>query len=559
MFQLNHFAEQILQTLIHDQIDYGCVAPGSRSTPFAQALARQKEFKDFVHFDERSLGFHALGYARATKKCAPIFITSGSALANLFPAVVEAFQDQIPLLIFSADRPFELRDCSSNQTMDQIKFFHQYVLWHQDLPLFDKTLSSSFIPSVVRQALIKAQKGPVHLNCQFREPFFEMNKTKAVVSFENTFFPLASKVQKQLKAPPFFSYDQKGVILCGRKISQEEFLLIHSLAQKLNWPIFLDVLSFGRWGDFSHTLPLCELLLQAMPNLSFEVCVHFGGPIQSKVLLKWMSQTPFKEYHQVHEEEKILDPNRLPHYLHPLSPVDFCSQLLNHLSLETTSSICPLKNEHDQLKAQLKKSLNDFSEQSLVFHLIQSYRKERVFFTGASLPIRHLSQFCFSSFRHQVYSNRGVSGIDGNLSTAFGLSQGLDLPLTVLVGDLTFLYDLNALAQLRDLKHPIDLIVINNSGGGIFSYLPIQEDKKAHTRYFQTPHSFDLASISRSFGIKAYQPNTLKDFTSLLCEKSSFSRLIELKVEAQNSYQKQQQLLKECLACLSKPALQMAP
>ncbi len=559
MFQLNYFAKQIIKTLLDYQINYGCLAPGSRSTPFAQVIAREEKFKDFIHFDERSLGFHALGYARGAQKCAPIFITSGSSLANLFPAVVEAFQDRVPLLIFSADRPIELRDCSSNQTIDQTKFFHQYALWHQDLPLYDYSLPDSFIPSLIRHALIKCEKGPVHLNCQFREPFFEYKEkndlaSSLTFSFKNANF-LKSKIEKKLIQPPYFSSAQKGLILCGRKTSKQEFLAIHTLAQQLNWPIFPDILSFGRWGNFSQTLPLFELLLQTHPHLSFDVILHFGGPMQSKTLLNWLDSQPFKEYHQVNEEEKIVDPNRLPHEIHPLSPLDFCSQLLSLNDTQNENNFNWIKELHAKIQRTLEKELHDFTEQSLCQHIVNAYRQKRVFFVGASLPIRHLSQFSFSSFEHQIYSNRGASGIDGNLSTAFGLSQALDHSLTLLVGDLTFLYDLNALAQLRDLKHSLDIIVLNNSGGGIFSYLPIRQDTQAHKKYFHTPHSFDLSMLAQPFGIEVHQPKSIEALNALLQKTTSCARLIELCVNSEITYQKHKFLTLKCQECFSNASL----
>ncbi|MCA9399406.1 MAG: 2-succinyl-5-enolpyruvyl-6-hydroxy-3-cyclohexene-1-carboxylic-acid synthase, partial [Candidatus Omnitrophica bacterium] len=172
------WASLIIEELIRCGVDYFCISPGSRSTPLAVAVANHKKARSFIHFDERGSAFHALGYAAAAKKAACVITTSGTAVANLFPAVIETAKKKLPLIILTADRPPELRFTGANQTIDQVKIFGDYTNWFFDMPAPSTDCAPEFILTSIDQAVAKANgypKGPVHLNCMFREPLAPLN------------------------------------------------------------------------------------------------------------------------------------------------------------------------------------------------------------------------------------------------------------------------------------------------------------------------------------------------------------------------------------------------
>jgi 2-succinyl-5-enolpyruvyl-6-hydroxy-3-cyclohexene-1-carboxylate synthase len=550
----NLCAKVILEELIRHHIRYFCLAPGSRITPFSHALAYEKECEDFIHFDERGLGFHALGYAKATGKPAPIFITSGSALANLFPAVVEAYQSQIPLLIFSADRPYELRDCEANQTLDQVKFFHKYALWEQDLPLFESSYSIDFLASTVAFALHKAQKGPVHINCQFREPFFNPISAPSYPSWshQKKAHTTYSGAKTTLLENPQLDPSKKGIIICGRETTKEEFKAIEKLSIQMNWPIFPDILSYGRLGVSANVISYFDLIFKNYPALEIESVLHFKNAYLSKSLLVFLEKCNLISYAVVSDSERRVNTLHHPTTYYEVSISSFCEQV--------KFSSDPISKEYLMEWQDCNKTVEDYlekKEQSLdlvtepfsIREILGHSKEEDLFFIASSMPIRDAQAFSKSEFSPKIYSNRGVSGIDGNLATAFGLSQGHDLPIQVIIGDTSCLYDLNSLAQIEELRHPPTLFVLNNSGGGIFSFLPIAKETKIIKRYFQAEHSYHFEEIAKQFNFTYFNLKTKRDLQNFLKQRVNQPTLVEIETQVEENVLLHRQI-NEDLQCL---------
>ncbi len=536
MSEYNLRARVLIEELLRLGVDYFCLAPGSRVTPFTHAIAYNKACEDFIHFDERGLAFHALGYGKALGRPAPLFITSGSSLANIFPAIIEAYQSQTPMMIFSADRPYEERECRSNQTIDQVKFFHRYVRLHHDLPLFDKGTSFDFLASTIDHAYFQSLKGPVHLNCQFREPFLTKDSLCDLNNYQNwkekrlphtVFFPK----KKSLVKTPSIDPSKRGVIICGRGVTPSEFKSILKLAKEIRWPILPDIISHGRFGFKSPVIPYFDLILKNDPHLEIESVLHFKDAFTSKALLKDLKKRDLHSYQVVTDLEINIDPNLKPSEYYDTDIETFCSQLelakdpIEESLLESWA----LKNNriHGYLDSffQLNSSM---SEPFTMRHAFEVSKPHDLFYIGASMPIRDALAFGFAAHPLQVYSNRGASGIDGNLSSAFGLSQALDQPITLIIGDLTLLHDLNSLAQVNDLKHAPKIIVLNNSGGGIFSFLPIAKDPKILKRYFQTEHSFNFEYAAKQFNLDYLNPRNFSDLSDCLQKENKTPLLIEV-------------------------------
>jgi len=212
------YAKQIVSHLVQQGVRHVCISPGSRSTPLAYAFSQEEKLEKLIHFDERGAGFYAYGYAKASKTPVVLLVTSGTAVANLFPAVMEAFEDEVPLIVITADRPPELRDCGANQTSDQVKIFGDHVRWYFEIPCPDTAIPSGFIGSTIAQAIYRATqspKGPVHLNCLFREPFLSDSDQEFLPStyYEPTHHTLStSSIEQWAKK---LSSCERGVIIVG--------------------------------------------------------------------------------------------------------------------------------------------------------------------------------------------------------------------------------------------------------------------------------------------------------------------------------------------------------
>lgn len=551
----NLHAKIIIEELVRHQIKYFCLAPGSRVTPFTHSIAYHNDSEDFVHFDERGLGFHALGYAKAHQRVAPLFITSGSSLANLFPAVVEAYQSETPMLIFSADRPYELRDCGANQTMDQVNFFHKYAIWHQDLPLFEPTCSLDFLGSTVGLALHKSRKGPVHLNCQFREPFFEpleidgskYSSWQEQRKPHSVFFASKKVLSQKTQLDP----SKRGIIICGKETTPEEFESIKKLAHKLRWPILPDILSTGRFGHSSPVIPYFDLIFKNHPELEIESVLHFKDNYLSKPLLLHLDKQNLSSYTVVSDLEKRINPNHSKTDYYTCSIESFCKEV------EVTQP--PIKNSWlnfwEDLNSSIEIYLNakstelaSITEPFFMRSLLEQSNSQDLFFIASSRPIRDALSFG-SAHPLKIYSNRGVSGIDGNLATAFGLSQAHDQPISVVIGDTACLYDLNSLAMAHELQHSPTIWVVNNAGGGIFSFLPIAKDKKIMKRYFQAEHAYTFEKIAKQFDLEYFQPQTKQELFDIQKTKKIKPTLIEIRTEIEENVSLHKKMDQE-LKCL---------
>ncbi len=540
----NLTAHVIIEELIRLGVDYFCIAPGSRSTPLTYEIALRKELRDIVHYDERGLAFHALGYAKATKKPAVIIITSGSSLANVFPAVIEAHYSQTPLIILSADRPHELIDCGSNQAIDQTKFFHTYTTWHSDLPLCDENLPFSSICSTIDYAYAKAILGPVHLNCHFREPFLEDVKVKDEDEYKSwskkstpySHFSdqnFSSTLDAKLNLP------KKGAIILGKDVEESDLLSILDLARNLKYPIFPDILAPKSPLLLDQTVENYEAIIKAQNKLSFDCILQFGHAYLSKALLVRLKATPPAHYHIITKTLKRSDPNHLPSSTYVMTPNSFCKSLLKETPQEDSSwSSFWLKNDKTIstfLNSYFKNS-DTLTEPSTLQSTISCSKKDQAFYIASSMPIRDALTFGACPHPIKIFCNRGASGTDGNLATAFGISQGEDKPITIVIGDVAFLYDLNSLALIEEIQHPPTIIVINNLGCGVFSFLPIAERKEIFERYFHAKHSFEFEGAALQFHLDYFRPQTNAELKKLLSEKRSRGALIEVKTQASENF-----------------------
>lgn len=511
----------LLEELSRLGVEHICIAPGSRSTPLTLEADANPNFELHHHFDERGLGFLALGLAKASGQPVAIVVTSGTAVANLLPAVAEAHLTGEKLVLLTADRPIELVASGANQAIVQSGIFSSHTLTQLDLPAPTEPLALSWLLTSVDDVLWQQQikGGPVHINCPFPEPLYTSelidysdyftdhlctwNENASVYCTRTSFNP-ASISKGELSRIS----DKCGVIILGQ-LSLPEAQLALQVAQQLKWPVFCDPQSgvSSAWAHFDLWLQ-DERLRQQLQQC--DCVVQISSRIVSKRLNAWL-----KEQVSRHAAEYIYcspssDRNNQYHLPQQHWLVAYDELLMNWLDC---LSVTPLAINQDwarDLGQQLEKRVafidgqfereagkQPLNELNLV-HSITDWSANLDLFIGNSLIVRLVDMFSRLSDRN-VFTNRGASGIDGLLATAVGVQRFRNKPLVALLGDTSLLYDLNALALLAHQSLPLVVIVTNNDGGAIFDLLPVPDAQKANL--YQMPHGFDFFHAAKQFGL----------------------------------------------------------
>lgn len=540
---VNLWAQLVVEELIRLGVKLVCIAPGSRCTPLVAACARRPELEKIVCQDERSAAFCALGFAKATRVPAVVISTSGSAVANLFPAVVEASNDHVPLLVLTADRPPELRAVGANQTIDQAKIFGGYVRSFVDMPVPDEKVSLRFVLSTIDEAFAcstSLNPGPVHLNFMFREPFDldadeQWNRAllEPIANWASGCSPLGSRPHID-EVAQLLSYSESGVIVAGAIDDEEGEAAVLHLSEQIGWPLLPDVLSNLRFSDSTVVanfvdLALLDDRLSARPP---DVVLQFGGRLVSKRLHHFLDKGKSRAHVIVETYAERLDPACVAtHRLR--GPIGNIAQSLSTLMPKRDCASSRWIESSKLVEASLLEQRVDdsLSEISVARSLVAAMSEAQFLFCASSMPIRDLNMFgarCQNPPR--IYANRGASGIDGIISSACGVSKALKKRGVLLCGDLTFLYDTNGLSLLKSLETPLTIVVVNNQGGGIFTMLEVHKQKDIFTPYFDAEHQTDLSGLSSAYQIEFERVNELEHWHQVLAGLSSSThhRVIEV-------------------------------
>lgn len=491
-------------------IDHFFIAPGSRCTPLTLAVAARPAAKITQHFDERGLAFAALGYGRATGSPGVFICTSGTAVANALPAVVEAAMDKVPLLLFTADRPDELRGIGANQTIEQRHIFGGYPDLFLNMPV-PEDMSSTDDPDGIKfltkdlDRAIKQNHGLVHVNWMFREPF---TLTNTPVETPKAFVVGNSSSIPRVVDEVSVTLEGNTLIVVGNCMP-EEALEAKKLASHLNCPILSDVTS----GLGAGSLELSSEFKLPRPDS----ILHLGDRLTSKSWIRWTqdaSQTGSKFVH-ITPTGQVVNPadiKALERHQTPLA--DLASKVSAPVtSTEFRDAWEEAARERSQAIANTLEATEQFSEPAIA-HFIGKYCPRSMgLFLGNSMPIRDMDWFGIQPHDgvRDVAANRGASGIDGLIASAVGYASGLEKPTTLLLGDLSALHDLNSLALVARSPRPLIVVVINNHGGHIFDLLPIRESEHFE-RYFNTPHEFQFQGVAQTFGLKYERLTEMDDF-----------------------------------------------
>ncbi len=522
------WSKHIMSALRASGVRYLCLAPGSRSSPLVAAAA-ESDLEILVHFDERGLGFFALGLSKVRREPVVLLVTSGTAVGNLVPAIMEASHDDIPLIILSADRPPELRDCGANQTTDQVKLFGSFVRWQVDLACAETGLLS-YLSSTVCHAvsLAKKRKGPVQINCMLREPLLggtaiETPGEHGCLSEEGT----SQFWQERIEEIAYSLCDvEEGLVILGQDAPYEAI----SVAEALQWPLITDVTSSLR-GRSSCEIRYYEHLLKSFPPKAPQAILQFGRRLTSKTLMEFIKKSRPKPYYQVDHSFARFDPQHLVTRRFDVEPGPFARSLAKAIPQQSQR---PWLRLWQHLSAPIAEKIesvlqNSYSEPGVALALTQRARKS--VFLANSMPIRDMEAFFFPKFHSSpVYVNRGLSGIDGNIATCAGIAYASEAPLIATIGDLAFLHDLNSLATLQDASLPILFIVINNQGGGIFSFLPHLSQTAYFDRMVAYAHEYRFKAAAELFNIPYVAPTSHQEFISCLQQFENLPKMAILEL-----------------------------
>lgn len=520
---INHFwADLIVEELVRNGVTMFFIAPGSRSAPLVSAVVRNPTAQSVIHFDERGTAFAALGYGRATGRPAVWITTSGTAAANGLPAVVEAAQSGVPLMALTADRPHELRDTGANQAIDQIHLFGAYPRWFFDLPAPSPDIDPAFVLTTIDQAIHRATDvpaGPVHLNCPYREPLApdEDGATFPVVpsrwsdvdapytTFHRSESAPAPNVIARLRE--LLRATTRGLVVVGELRSRSDAQAIADLASDLKWPVVADITSQLRLGAagvpiISHPHFVCAARLEASGP---EVILRFGGPVSSKEILEYVDRSGARIV-SVSERPERRNPGHTLTEVVRTSTVAMCEALKGSAHRKTQPWLDEWGSASDRVVEYVRERLGAMdavSEPGVAASISRLLPEHHALFAASSMPIRDLDMFAHPQGPlRRVAANRGASGIDGTIASAFGYHLGSEAPMTILIGDLALLHDLNSLALLHG--RPVVVVAVNNGGGGIFHFLPIAAHANVFEPSFTSPHAWSFGHAAAMFGI-AYE------------------------------------------------------
>jgi 2-succinyl-5-enolpyruvyl-6-hydroxy-3-cyclohexene-1-carboxylate synthase len=531
----------VIEELVRCGVTTLCISPGSRSAPLVIAAAENTRACTLIHTDERGAAFYAMGYAKATGRPAALICTSGTAVANYFPAVIEASQSAVPLLILSGDRPLELRDTRSPQTINQVNIFGDYLRWHFDLPAPDTAVSPSFLLTTVDQAVYRAVSrpaGPVQINCQFREPLISDREKECWDTYLSVLYPW------QKRGGPFTTYaksesipsleevdrirerigsSKNGLLIAGQLSAGTDKEAIIRLASELGWPLLADINSGIRFvcsaSEGAHNViahyDLYLRMEKFRKKFSPDLILHMGGMPVSKSLNQYIEES-CAEYVVVNTHPFRQDPMSRVTQRIEANAARFALQLSERIQKTPSGLTGPFCRADEISRTVIRDSvlpLDDMREWAVAHIVFEAVAEDSGIYLSNSLPVREADAFAACSHKRlAIGCNRGANGIDGTIASAVGFAGGSNRATTLLVGDLAVLHDINSLALIKKIEVPVTIVVLNNDGGGIFSFLPVAQLTEHFETCFATPHGLKFNKAAELFGLPYESPESLSSF-----------------------------------------------
>lgn len=478
--------KQILEAGVSDVV----ISPGSRNAPLSLAFYQASKrglINLHVRIDERTAAFFALGIAKASGRPVPIVCTSGTAVANYHPAVLEASHTNLPLLVMTADRPASLRRTGANQTTEQARIFGRAVRYFADI-------SGSAYP--MELPFHSLQSGPVHLNVQFEEPLIGDNDESWLENLSIN----SPKVFNRKGAGTFYTKSTRGVLVIGHDRGGLSVEAVKDFSRALGWPIVAeDPLTFEQAISHASIFLTSRTISE---ELTPDTVVVIGRTTLSRSINAFIKTS---------RKEIVIDPRIATVDSDRLASQKFLQ--LPELQVSSIDSDYLQKwQKYSQRTAKLVSEISQWSEALIAREIASGLSDGTSLFISSSRPIRDLEGFATARTGIETFANRGLAGIDGNISTALGIASMRSATVAVL-GDLGFLHDLTGLIHQEKIN--LKIFVINNDGGGIFSTLP-QRGVAGFEEVFGTPHGKDLSDIARAIGVPAKTISSLSELRNEL-------------------------------------------
>ena len=536
----------IIDEFIKNNVTQFYLSPGMRNAPLIAALTHFKTITPNIELvvcmDERAAAYRALGYSKATHQPSVLVCTSGTALANYMPAVVEAKKSNVPLIVLSADRPSELTFCDDNQTIDQTKFFGRFIQGEMNLGAATEEITPQALTTSLSNLIHKSlypEKGPVHFNCAFREPL-EATETKVsdkYIQLAKTQMELAKAATTYVDSsttPPESSIKeiaklleecQHGLLVVGALSHVEDKSVIASFITQLGWPTYFDVssslkysfnLTDGALPTFDHP-EFQEILKKNPPKVVF----HIGGRLTSKHYYTFLKQVPEINLITLNHNAEKEDPSHHTKIRINASIRSTLLELISKMMVKSQKNIPPL-DEFFKMFTQAKIEFIEkgpLSYPSVSKTIIDHIPDHSFLYLGNSTVVRSFDAYFSYDIKKSltIVTNRGVSGIEGFIASSVGFMDGVKKNITLVIGDVAFFHDLNSLYFLKNFPHKLKIILVNNDGGGIFTLLPINKEK-AVLDIITSPHGLTFEKAADLFDISYQKVTTINQFKKTFCE-----------------------------------------
>lgn len=516
---LTRYTANFVDELVCSGLRHAVISPGSRSTPLAILLTEHEKVKEWVLIDERSAAYYALGIAKQTNEPVAIVCTSGTAAANYFPAIVEAYYQRVPLVVLTADRPHELRDVGASQTINQVHMYGDFVKksWEMALPESSPEMLN-YVRNRAARVMTEAKAnnpGPIHVNFPFREPLTpdlslnELWGNKRKSSYNITYQGEKHLSARQLTLLSEKLYHKQGVIVCGPQTDKELAPSIVTLSEALDAPILADPLSQLRTGahDKQQIITTYDTIFRSeklRTKLAPDYIIRFGAMPVSKSYMFFVQEHETALQIVIEDYEDTREPtNHQSEYIYAKART-FCESILPYINKQKVNKqwVNTWKQLEQLTNAELQGVDTQYlTEGEVIRNLIHLIPDDSVLFVANSMPIRDVDTFLQQMDKQiTLYANRGTSGIDGTMSSALGVAATTKQHVTLIIGDLSFYHDMNSLLAARHYHLDITIVLINNNGGGIFSFLPQAKEAKHFEALFGTPLHLNFQHAAALYG-----------------------------------------------------------
>jgi len=568
------WADLLVDLLENLEIKNVVVAPGSRSTPLVFAFHKSKVIKSTIIVDERTAGFFALGLSKASGKATVLVTTSGTAVSELYPSIIEAYNQRVPLIVCTADRPLNLYNTGANQTINQIHIYKNHVRHFKDFESSSITNNSvvNFTKAIYHSLTVatKTEPGPVHLNFHFTKPFEPDSVTDRVdiKILKNAKIPtplkinflkknFEDKISKKIISE--VSKIEEGIFIVGNgQFSKTDMCAIIKLAETLNYPIFADGTSpFRLAGLKSDCIVTNYVAFLRTRKISPKIILQFGSAPTSNVLLNFFKLSKSLKY-GINPTGDLLDPSKTTDKIFKIGFQGFSDYVISKLRAirfkrKFSFWIEKIKEYESIIEVAKRKIIFKAAfpfEGRINIELLNCIPEDSNLFVSNSTSVRDVDFFAPTTDKNiNLFTNRGASGIDGIISTTLGIAKNSGTRTYLLIGDLAFFHDLNSLWIAKEYKIPITIILCDNRGGGVFEMLPIVKHQTVFSKYFKTSLNLDFSKLVKSFDGNYSKITSWSDFRKKVRSAKNNKRftVLHIKTNSKKSFALRKKFWDHCV------------